>query len=127
MRPGVVTDCAAARTVAPVERARVGLRRGQRDGEVLALEGSARPEPDILAELEVAPEQEQPRAALARDPLRDLKRLGPERAGDDRPAGGHDRQLLLGDVALGRAQPARVLEAHVGETCTSERITLVAS
>ena len=99
-----------------VERAGVGLRRGHRDREVLALEGPARAQLHVVAGgRSRRPSTQQPRRRARPPPAPRLAGLGAERAGDQRAGGGHDRQLLLGDVALRRAQPARVLEAHVRE------------
>ena len=50
---------------------------------------------------------------LGRHALRDGGASRPSRPVTSMPPPRHDRQLLLGDVALGRAEPARVLEADV--------------
>ena len=93
------------------------LRGGHRDGEVVALEGAARVQLDPADR-----PKSRPISSELRVPLRDdlsLRRprsaSGPSAAGDEGAAGGHDRELLLRDVRLGRPEPARVLEAHVGQ------------
>ena len=127
--------CARRRTPSPAPRRRsrsgpgtAVLRRGDGDRVVVerAEERLARPcaasaklrrwcaPAASTGTLRVGGREHEPRAALGAHALGDRQRVGVQPAADDeRAAGPHDVDLLLGDRGDRRAEPARVLERDV--------------
>ena len=106
-RPGVA-DSRAPRAHRARGRARPGRPRPRPPRPRSSRAGSAPRGPQLgtspRSRRSRAPAAAAARRARRRPARATAQRLAAERAGDQRAAGGHDRELLLGDVALGRAR-----------------------
>ena len=120
-RPGTSVEAAAAATMPSSSAPEVGLGRRAREREVAPLVGAAREHLEGGRQ-RVDRRDRQPRAALRARVARQRQRVGMQVGADDEGAvRPHDVELLARDVGDRGPEPARVLEADVGQHLHARR------